>query len=221
MVSLQEALDGVYIDFEGNVDHDASLLGVLYRGSKHDVFFQMVHEETLWPAADAKASNPKFNCERASIDNAAQLLLDLSASGRRVYAFSEREAQVFREEATEPLGNSVADLIVNVRKPAKRWKSKFFRDKKFVKHPRFLKSGKNTLANFLDLIDIHYPAYLGFKKTGPRIAAVRNQLTKKQGDWTKVTPTVKAKWTKALAKNRLDCEYLRDLTVRIAKDAQN
>jgi hypothetical protein len=43
-------------------------------------------------------------------------------------------------------------------------------------------------------------------------------LMKRGGNFSALTPTVKAKWTKALKHNWHDCDGLRDLTLRCTKD---
>ena len=216
---VEQAEHGVYIDFEGTTTDPASFLGALYWGESGLIFEQLVFEEGLDPAAEAKSPENGGFCRTSNLDDAAAWICELADAGRRVFAFSEREANVFREETkNEELGNRAADLIVNVRPIAKAWKLAHFPEVVFEKEPGFPMSGKYSLRNFLELIGVTYPNNLGKHKTSGNINRVREQLRKNDGMYNDIPGGAKKAWSRALKKNQLDCEYLRDLTIRIAAD---
>jgi hypothetical protein len=89
----------------------------------------------------------------------------------------------------------------------------------------------HRLGHFVEVFDRNEnsePGEVGYlvpKSFGPgnsasRIRAVREMLLKKGGDYSLLTPTVKAKWTKALLHNWHDCNGMREVMIRCAEKGE-
>jgi hypothetical protein len=74
------------------------------------------------------------------------------------------------------------------------------------------------LADLLSFIGYDVPTHLGKGNAAKRIRDVSNGLAAKHGDYSRLTPVQKAKWTKLLEYNRIDCLGMRDLVLRAASE---
>jgi hypothetical protein len=62
-----------------------------------------------------------------------------------------------------------------------------------------------------------YPSYLGHQQAAARIRYVRDMIDYKE-NYQDLTPVAKAKWTKLLQYNQLDCKNTKKLMMVIAED---
>ena len=194
-ITEKEARQAIYIDFEGFVEKSPSLVGVLIE----DEFEQTVFDPRLIPAAEAKGlqvgSLPEFVAD----------MVELSLkSNRCIVAYSEHEKNLVHEYA----GINLAARYRDARKIAVRWKKHFHRSERIE---------SNGLKEFLKFINYPRGDYLGKRETTNRLRAVIGMLERKQR-YEKLTSVVKAKWTKVLQHNRIDCTGMCALTLRAAKE---
>ena len=189
----EEAEEGIYIDFEGFVDHPPALIGILYP----DRFVQLVLEEELRKAADAKG------LKTAALSNViGELIEHCQKSGQRIFAFTRHEMNMVRNHTgLEPL---FSDFYKDGHKIARRWFN--------CKH-RGEDIDDFSFEGFMRFIGEPVPHYYGQKKATKRLKYVTDQLSKKN-DYEKLTPVAKAKWTKLLNYNKNDCEGLRKLVLK-------
>lgn len=181
-ISKQEAVDAIYIDFEGFANHPPSLLGVLVG----DTLEQVVLEERLRGAAEAK----KLRVEPlASVIGA--LVKRCECERRLLVAYSQHEKDVILQYAGIDLG----ELYRDARKIAKHWKNARHRDRPIAGY---------GLKDFLDFIEYHRGKHLGERRTTSRLKAVLDMLDRRSS-YEDLTPVVKAKWTKLLEHNEVDC----------------
>jgi hypothetical protein len=74
------------------------------------------------------------------------------------------------------------------------------------------------LADLLRFIGYDVPPHLGKGNAAKRIRDVRRGLAVREGDYSRLTGTQKAKWTKLLAYNRIDCLGMRDIVLLAASE---
>ncbi len=194
-ISPAEAERAIYIDFEGFVGHPPSLLGVLIG----DALEQIVLDPRLRGAAEAK--NLRITTLQESITD---LLATSRYEDRLIVAYTQHEKIVIQEHAGIDLTGPYRDA----RMIALYWKNVCY-SKKAMK-------GRG-LKDFLELIDYPRSAHLGKRESTNRIRAVADMLARK-GKYQELSSGVKAKWTKLLHHNEIDCRGMRALVLRAAKE---
>ncbi|NDB96623.1 MAG: hypothetical protein EBZ78_10790 [Verrucomicrobia bacterium] len=197
-ISVIEAKRAIYIDFECFMGKPPSLAGVLIE----DEFQQTVFEPRLQPAAEAKGLQmgifPGFVADMVELSE---------KSNRCIVAYSEHEKNIILEYSGINLGTRYRDA----RKIAIRWKKQFHRDERME---------VKGLKDFLKFINFPRGDYLGKQKTTSRLRAVIEMLERKRR-YNDLTPVVRAKWTKLLEHNRIDCVGMCALTSRAAKEIES
>ena len=209
-ICIEEALRGIYIDFEGTAVDPPSFLGAIWLHGDTQNFIQYVLEKTLWPAARAKAAW----CQQARWDDLKEIKELSEKEDRLIFAWSNHEANALQEYSPE--GDWFSSNVINAIPIAKKWKKEFHPDVEFKKDPKQPMLGKNRLDRYLKLIGYEVPASFGSGNSAGRIRYVRNMLNDRNGDYSKLTPVAKAKWTKALKHNWHDCDGMRELLIQIA-----
>jgi len=194
-LTLKQAERGIYIDFEGFQDAAPSLIGILV--DEH--FEQVVLAEELILAGEAKNMRPSTFEEVVG-----ELILLCKNENRKIIAFSQYEANTISEYANI----DIRPFYKDARKIAKRWYNTFYYESK--PRPRALKE-------FLEFIEYPRGKYLGNQKSTSRIKNVQEMLQKK-GSYHEITSVAKAKWTKLLKHNQIDCEGMKALMIRAAKE---
>lgn len=216
-LTLSEVERAIYIDFEGTAVDPPSLLGALWVDGDDDYFIQYVVEPQLWPAARAKSGAEGRFCEPANWDDLTEIRLLAEDEGRRVIAWSNHESEdLATHVVAEDDREWFRDNVLNAIPIARRWKRVAFPDVVFNVDPKNPMRGRHQLQRYFDLIGYSVPSALGPGNSAQRIRYVRNMLEKKDGQFAALTPTAKAKWTKALEHNLHDCKGLRALMVRCA-----
>jgi hypothetical protein len=192
-----EAACGIYIDFEGFSDKPPLLIGVLYP----ERFEQVVLDPALEEAANAK----NLKCE--ALEPVITTLLDECAARKcGIFAFTRHELNVVSDYTA--LGGRLKPRYRDGHKIAKRWFNRFH-------HGEPIKDW--SLGEFLKFIGHPQPAWMGNKKATHRLRSVMEMLDKR-GEYGRLTPTAKQKWTKLLAYNRADCEGLRLLVTTATRE---
>jgi hypothetical protein len=197
MLSRIEAKRAIYIDFEGFMKESPALLGVLVDNS----FEQIVFDTELRDAARATA----LRISALSVEGAR--ILDQGLSERRyIVAYSLLEQLQLARWANL----DISGQYKNARAVAQRWRSRF--------HPDAAANG-NGLKDYFKLIGVERGRHLGDRKSTKWIRAVRNGLRTNR-TFDGLTSTQKAFWTKLLQHNRIDCEGMRTLIVRVSDELE-
>ena len=194
-ISLDEARRAIYIDFEGFEDASPSLIGILIGES----FEQVVFDPSLVLAAEAKGL-PIESLQKCI----SRLQIQSSAESRLIIAYSQHEKNVILNYANVDL----TGLYRDARKILKRWKNKYHRD---------LTIQGWGLKDFFTFMNYPRGTYLGERKTTSRLRAVADMLERRRA-YDLLTPVVKAKWTKLLEYNRIDCSGMRDLILHAMRE---
>ena len=217
-IRLNDARTGIYIDFEGTMKDPPSMLGILHATDDGDLEFdQPVFETELWPAARyTPPKNEGYATRPANfVETIEQLRHTAMLENRKLFAFSSHEFSEIMEKVNDP--STVRwweENLVNVLQYAKKWAKKRHPDYVFKKTS--YRSGKYSLDQFFDLIEYPVPTAFGPGNSAKRIRDVREALVKRDGDWSRLTRTQKAKWTKAMKHNWHDCEGTRQLMIKVA-----
>ena len=194
-LSQAEAERAMYIDFEGFEDHSPSLLGILI----DNILEQIVLDTQLSLAAEAK------NLRVATVhDSVRHLLAQSKAEGRLIVAYSQHEKNVIEKFAQTDLTGPYRDA----RMIAKRWRTICHTGRPIRGH---------GLKDFLEFIGFPRGPYLGEKKSTSRLKSVGDMLARR-GNYQAITPVAKAKWTKLLEHNAIDCRGMCALVVLAAKE---
>lgn len=194
-ISLEQARRGIYIDFEGFENSGPSLVGILV----DNTFTQVVFESSLRNAAKAK------NCAVSDICTTIKELINkCSEEDRLLIAYTEHEYDVIKTYCD----SDVSLIYANAHLIAKHWKRKLYPDKPIDDW---------GLKSFLRFIDFERKDYLRYQKSTSRLNAVMDMLSRKDS-YEDLTATVKAKWTKLLDHNRIDCEGMKAVTLKAANE---
>lgn len=192
----------VFIDFETNKAGDIFLVGAHW----NEAFQQIVLHEGLAGAAGAR------DLECLTMNEFTDKLLSLSIDGPlTLCAYTRAEAHVLANF----FGGNQSQLSVlnycDLHKAGKKWVNRF-KHKEF-NNLRPFRIGSSayeqqrqrwSLASIMRMTDHTAPSDYAPGKTTQRINSVINALDKKKGDFEKITPINKAKFTKLLKHNEFD-----------------
>jgi hypothetical protein len=192
----------VFIDFETNTAGEVFLVAVHWNAK----FEQIILNESL--AGAARAKGLKCRTMKEFTDQLSSFASDTSLI---LCAYTRAEAHVlaaYFESKQTPL----PDLkYCDLHKAAKKWVNKR-KHKEFNDLPPF-RIGASTyeqrrlrwsLASVMRVTNYTAPADYAPRKTTQRINSVITALDKKGGDFDKISPTNKAKFTKLLKHNEFD-----------------
>ena len=194
-ITEKEAREAIYIDFEGFVEKSPTLVGVLIEGE----FEQTVFDPRLSPAAEAKG------LQMADLPDFVAEMVGLSLKQNRcIVAYSQHEKNLILQYS----GIGLEGRYRDARKTAVRWK-KWLYPKENIR--------AYGLKDFLKFINYPRGDYLGEMETTSRLRAVIGMLERRV-NYNELTPVVKAKWTKLLQHNKIDCTGMCALTLRAAKE---
>lgn len=197
----------IYLDYETNIAGNCYLLGYKIEGK----FTQIITDKRLEGLAEFRNFEVK-TAEQATID----LLTYAKDSDSIIVAYSEAERDYFKRFSTGFDTNEFADIpYLNLRKAAKRWINSY-RAIQFNALPPFLQRAnpyqarqlKRALCSVMRLTSFHAPKDYAPGRTTSRLNTVADALVMRNQDYSSLTPTQKAKATKALKHNRFDVEAL-------------
>ena len=187
-------------------------------------FEQVVFDPALRAAAEAK------NLRTSTLAQEVETILARADSEERsVFAYSMHEHEVVDRYTV--LGRRLRKRYRNVLKIARRWLDTRQRSEITLNRegrPRWKNDQYRTqgakewaLINFLKFIGNPPPPHLGTAKTTKRLRAVIKMLETRHDEYDRMTPTVKAGWTKLLDHNKHDCHGIRSLMIRISDETDN
>lgn len=195
-VSPDEAFRAVYVDFEGFKGEAPVLVGRLV---EYD-FEQKVVDQRFYPVT--YPSGCKFKEFGELIEETVSRCRDES---RVLIGFTRHEVNKI-EEYTEV---DVRPIYKDAHKVAKRWINRLHREQ----------VSEWTFDEFMAFMGYSKPPHFGDAKTTHRLRSVLNGLEAKYKEtYEDLTPVQKAKWTKLLDYNRIDCLGMRDLVLRAASE---
>lgn len=193
-ITPTQAFRAVYIDFEGFQDEPPVLLGRL----KEYSFSQLVVDPEYKPVA--YPSNCTYREFTEAIENTVELCHDES---RVLIGFSRTEVQKIENFA----GIDVRPIYRDAHKIAKRW----------INRVHGCVMDESAFDQFMEFLGYEKPKHFGDQKVTHRLRGVRNGL-QARGTYEDLTAVQKAKWTKLLKYNRVDCLGMRDLVLRAASE---
>ena len=193
-ISPEEAFRGVYIDFEGFQGEPPALLG---RVSEYS-FQQIVVDPDYRPVAY------KSGCKYSEFSEAIENIVEMCRNESRVLVGFSR-AEVHKIENYTDI--DVRPLYRDAHKIGRRWINRLHRST----------VDEWTFDQFMEFMGYEKPTHFGHQKVTHRLRGVRNGL-RARGTYEELTAVQKAKWTKLLKYNRVDCLGMRDLVLRAASE---
>ena len=180
----------IYIDFEGFIGKPPSIVGEL----KNNNFKVYIFSETLQGIPNHECRKCRINIEyidlRTYLEN---LIHECKTNNKKIVAYGERELNVFKECNI----NGIEKYYINAHKEIKKW----FSINRLVKPKPF------SLDNLMSYWEFTTTEF-GDRQTTQRIRSTEQQLVVRRNDFSKITNTVKIKWSKVLHYNRQDVEGL-------------
>ena len=233
-----QAVRALYIDFEGGQNLPPSFLGIRTHKGGVDSFEQVVTEEALaptlnldsktwheWPEIYLKIHEVRRTHVAATrradtLEGIAESLTRRAEQeDRRIISWSSHERDVILaiETLDETVKHSFSARWLDARLIAREWKRKTHPGVVFDK---FSGRGRHRLHAYMQLVGYQLPSYFGDRQAAARIDYVRQQLARKKSA-AALTAVANAKWTKVLDYNWHDCNGMREVTLRAAKDLHN
>jgi hypothetical protein len=189
-LSLGEAVKAIYIDYEGFEDCAPSLIGIVIGRTRE----QIVFDERLRHAATATG------CRMGALREVmTELQQKCDREGRLIVAYSQHEKHV----ASRFAGVDLTPWYRDARKISKRWHR--------ACRPGDAVAG-HGLKDYLCVIDYPRGKHLGVQQTTSRLRAVAEMLGRRH-EYRNLSPVVKAKWTKVLQHNAVDCHGMQALVL--------
>jgi hypothetical protein len=181
----------IYIDFEGFMEKPPSLIGEF----KNNKFTTYIFSETLIGIPNHECKNCSINIIHIDLSTYLKnLITECKENNKKIVAFSERELKVFKAYNLD----EIEKYYVNAHREIKTW----FRKDRIPKPKPF------SLNNLLTYWE--YPTTeFGNRQTTQRIRSTEQQLAVRENDFSKLTNTVKIKWSKVMHYNRQDVEGLK------------
>lgn len=210
-ITFEEAERAIYLDFESHEQGPPFLAGRLI-GS--DDLRLTVLDPMLYSAAGGSRVLKADTYELGRYMEG--ILYRCRGENRRLIAFSEREIEVVAE-FTPYLVDQMTACYGNALPPVKKWFRKehpaVYSDLKAKAQEQKRRVGLKDYVE-ADVVPCEYPRQLK-GKFSPSGAAriVRDQLLKRDGDYSKIAGWRKRRWTNLLKYNKADCETLRCLTL--------
>jgi hypothetical protein len=210
-LTADEARRAIYVDFEGRIDVEPVLLGVLVplrRGQT--VLHQYVWDPELVMGGGGLELMP-------SLSDAVEAVVRRADSRRRpIVAWSPRELEVVEAYCDAGLANRFRDRYVNANLIAKPWRR--------TRYPNLVwepdhRGRVNSLSRYLDLIGHTVPEGCGEAIAAQAIQRVQDGLGR-VGSFEGLKPDVKAAWANMLCHNRHDCIGMRDVCLRATADLE-
>jgi hypothetical protein len=223
LLTREEAMRAIYIDFEGRRDEPPVLLGSLYFEGRsvpdpHRLVFRHdIVDRLLWPLAGEVTIDGVYRYDRQAktLPQAVHDVVRRAKHQKRpIVAWSHHEITVLEK----------ADLSPYVRDLVRRW----FRDGKATArrwrtavHPDWSlsrdESGRaDRLMHYVERIGYEVPSEYAGGEVGETIRRVRKALSSGK-DWEALTPNQRERWRRMLHHNYFDCDGLRTV-VQVSAD---
>ena len=204
-LTITEAARALHLDFEGFKKGPPVFAGIRVDGEWTATVFGDT-APLLVPAARAK------RIRVTTLDAFLRETVDRSiAEDRLVTGFSTREFQVFEDRAVE--SDRLRPRFVNLLSLGRRWRRETHPEvdaRMKASRARRKSAGRwvgghgNTLLDFAGLVEAPRCASYGKGRTASRLRHVMGQV-ERRGEYSRLTPTAKGKWTRVLQHNETDC----------------
>ncbi len=200
LLTTTEAENGIYLDFEGRTDHAPILLGYLAADPGGDAAVnQIVLDGRFVPAAAA------HGLEVADIDVIIdRLVLRAESEDRPLIGWSTHEIDVVERHCAYDLARRFREHYIDAKVTAKAARRQLGLA---LPTARGREQG-HALARYMQLVGHDVPWVFGPGWTGTTIRVLEPALDR-HGDWRRLTPRQKTRWSFLLSHNRCDCEGTR------------
>ncbi len=196
-----QAQRGIYIDFEGLRKESPALLGILVDNE----IDQIILDKRL-----RKISEAREDCRFSNLDEEIERLFYIAEKDtRKLIAYSWMEKNLIKKYCSIiRVEEKLNEFYLDAYAVARKWVVDFQEQEKIE---------SMSLKSLSAFLGYPYPTYLGHQQAAARIRYVRDMIQGKER-YQDLTPVAKAKWTKLLQYNQLDCTNTQILMKRIAHD---
>jgi len=204
LLTTDEAATGIYLDFEGRTDHAPILLGHLVSGPGDGaIVHQAVLDSRFAPAAAA------HGLEVVDIEVIIErLVLRAESEDRPLIGWSTHEIDLVERYCPPELACRFRQRYVDAKATAKA----AHRQLSLALPPARGREKGHALARYMQLVGHDVPWVFGPGWTGTTIRVLEPALAR-HGDWARLTPRQKTRWSFLLSHNRHDCEGTRAVTL--------
>ena len=211
--SSNELRRAIAIDFEGNEKLSPTLLGVAVEGEWSANVLEDQFESTV--AYGVQNGTITYAPLLEALEHVRQRAM---RERRLVVAWSNHEIETIlfhiqsRRQRIWWQTHLINGLLI-----AKRWRKATGVTIEPIETGKYV--NRNPLRSYMNAVGYPVPATDRLGQTGQRLRLVRSQL-KQRGDFAKLTPVQKGKWTKVLTHNRHDCLGLLAVMTSVADIAK-
>jgi hypothetical protein len=207
----QQVHRALFIDFEGNVDREPTLLGSYWLDGLTPRFEQYILEPEFHKLAE-RGLRPAMAAEAlvfCSFREGLEALAHRAQSeDRLLLAWSTRELKAIQKYLHDPdLVACYEERLIDAKKPAKRWKRRVHPDVRWKRRDRF--DPLHSLERYQALVGYAVPTVHRAGRTGIRLRNLRARLQSGRP----LTRGLKGHWTKLLNHNFHDCRGMREVTL--------
>jgi hypothetical protein len=206
-ITQEDVKKGIYIDFEGNVGMDPTLLGAYFLDTQTQKpkFIQYVHESRFEMAAKYSRQ-----CTFLDLEQTFERLGEMAFREKRLFfSWSSREKDAISNLIKNPkLREYILENLVDCKKFAKKWKNRYHHN---IIFPYITGRGRHRLTEYANLINYHIPQVAQGRNTGQRLRDVRNQLGNHEENYSRITLVAKRKWQNLLLHNEHDCKSMKEV----------
>lgn len=199
-VTHREARNGIYIDFEGNIEWPPSILGVLVDDEIH----QFIVEDAL--ASFSELSNTRYQVTVAALDEALlKVIVMAETENRRLFGYTNHELAVVEQFVTNTyIVEWFRVAYVNAKKPIDRYISQKSRNGTMDALE------DRSLATRMPIVGMTYSPGCGAGIVGPGLSRLRAQVGKRDSALD-VPKGAKTHWWRILSHNSTDLIALKKL----------
>ena len=186
-IRVDEISRAIFIDYEGNIDRDPTLLGWRLDGQSHAAIL----EEVFATCSD------RYRAKDIHLKSHKQLARDLLSQAydedRVLVSWSEHDLRVINQILSTKDQERFASRYRNAITTARSWHYKAMEKRAPV----------GDLSYFCQLLGFPVPKKYGTGKVGHGLRLIRNQLNEGR-EYPELTPKARASWVAVVKHNELD-----------------
>lgn len=186
-ITAEELARAIFIDYEGNIDRDPTLLGWRVDGQTHAAILE---KEFATCSDRYRAKDIHLNTHKQL---AGELLSQASDEDRVIVSWSEHDLRVINQALSAKDQERFSSRYRNAITTARSWHYKTM-DKR---------APIGDLSYFCQLLGFPIPKKYGTGKVGHGLRLIRNQLHEGR-EYPDLTPKARASWVAIVKHNDLD-----------------
>ena len=186
-ITADELSRAIFIDYEGNIDRDPTLLGWRIDGRSHAAIL----EENFETCGDRYRAKDIHSIDHKQL--VSEIVSQASNEDRVIISWSEHDLRIINQHLSTKDQNRLSPRYRNAITTARSW------------HYRALekRAPAGDLSYFCQLLGYPIPKKYGTGKVGHGLRLIRNQLLEGR-EYQELTPKARALWVAIVKHNDLD-----------------